>query len=82
MKYFVKFKYIIEGKPERPIGSCLRGITARDGFEVIEQVKRKTPDLISLDLVMPKGWGRNSTGNRQKMKCHKTLSTDEPTGRH
>jgi len=32
-------------------------ITARDGFEAIEQVKKLTPDLISLDLVMPKRSG-------------------------
>jgi len=32
-------------------------ITAGDGFEAIEQVKKKTPDLISLDLVMPKRSG-------------------------
>ena len=32
-------------------------VTARDGFEAIEQVKKKMPDLISLDLVMPKRSG-------------------------
>jgi len=32
-------------------------ITARDGFEAIEKVKEKAPDLISLDLVMPKRSG-------------------------
>jgi CheY-like chemotaxis protein len=32
-------------------------ITARDGFEAIEQVKKQAPDLISLDLVMPKRSG-------------------------
>lgn len=32
-------------------------IIARDGFEAIEQVKKQAPDLISLDLVMPKRSG-------------------------
>jgi len=32
-------------------------IAARDGFEAIEQVRKKMPDLISLDLVMPKRSG-------------------------
>jgi CheY-like chemotaxis protein len=32
-------------------------VTARDGFEAIEQVKKNEPDLISLDLVMPKRSG-------------------------
>jgi len=31
--------------------------TAADGFEALEQVKAKTPDLISLDLVMPRKSG-------------------------
>ena len=31
--------------------------TASDGFEALEQVKREPPDLISLDLVMPKRSG-------------------------
>ncbi|MBU1317822.1 MAG: response regulator [Candidatus Zixiibacteriota bacterium] len=32
-------------------------ITANDGFEALEQVKKRIPDLISLDLVMPKKSG-------------------------
>ena len=32
-------------------------ITASDGFEALDQVKKKIPDLISLDLVMPKKSG-------------------------
>lgn len=32
-------------------------ITARDGFEALEKVKQNDPDLISLDLVMPKRSG-------------------------
>jgi CheY-like chemotaxis protein len=32
-------------------------ITAGDGFEALELVKKKAPDLISLDLVMPKRSG-------------------------
>lgn len=31
--------------------------TAADGFEALEAVKKQTPDLISLDLVMPKKSG-------------------------
>ena len=31
--------------------------TASDGFEALEQVKKSKPDLISLDLVMPKKSG-------------------------
>lgn len=32
-------------------------ITAEDGFEALEQVKKHKPDLISLDLVMPRRSG-------------------------
>jgi len=32
-------------------------VTACDGFEALEEVKRQPPDLISLDLVMPKRSG-------------------------
>ncbi|MBD3381016.1 MAG: response regulator [candidate division Zixibacteria bacterium] len=32
-------------------------VSASDGFEAIEQVKKQKPDLISLDLVMPKKSG-------------------------
>ena len=32
-------------------------VTARDGLEAIEKVKEKAPDLVSLDLVMPKHSG-------------------------
>ena len=32
-------------------------VTACDGFEALEQVKNQVPDLISLDLVMPKKSG-------------------------
>jgi DNA-binding response OmpR family regulator len=32
-------------------------VTANDGFEALEQVKKQVPDLISLDLVMPKRSG-------------------------
>jgi CheY-like chemotaxis protein len=34
-----------------------RVVTANDGFEALEQVKKEKPDLISLDLVMPKKSG-------------------------
>ncbi len=34
-----------------------RVITAQDGFEALEKVKTEEPDLISLDLVMPKRSG-------------------------
>jgi len=32
-------------------------VTASDGFEALDKVKEKAPDLISLDLVMPKRSG-------------------------
>jgi len=32
-------------------------VTASDGFEALEAVQRRTPDLISLDLVMPRKSG-------------------------
>ena len=32
-------------------------VTANDGFEALEAVKAQKPDLISLDLVMPKKSG-------------------------
>ena len=32
-------------------------VTAADGFEALEEVKKRVPDLISLDLVMPKKSG-------------------------
>ena len=34
-----------------------RVVTATDGFEALEKVKAESPDLISLDLVMPKRSG-------------------------
>ena len=44
-------------------------ITASDGFEALDQVKKKVPDLISLDLVMPKKSGakfhRELTKNKE-----------------
>lgn len=44
-------------------------VTASDGFEALEQVKKQVPDLISLDLVMPKKSGarfhRELTKNRE-----------------
>ena len=47
-------------------------ITANDGFEALEQVKKQVPDLISLDLVMPKKSGakfhRELTKNREWAK--------------
>ena len=32
-------------------------VTAQDGFEAMDEVKKRVPDLISLDLVMPKRSG-------------------------
>ena len=32
-------------------------VTASDGFEAMDEIKKRTPDLISLDLVMPKRSG-------------------------
>ncbi|MCK4656797.1 MAG: response regulator [candidate division Zixibacteria bacterium] len=47
-------------------------VTASDGFEALEQVKKQVPDLISLDLVMPKKSGakfhRELTRNREWAK--------------
>ena len=47
-------------------------VTASDGFEALEQVKKQIPDLISLDLVMPKKSGakfhRELTKNREWAK--------------
>ncbi len=47
-------------------------VTASDGFEALEQVKKRIPDLISLDLVMPRKSGakfhRELTKNRQWAK--------------
>jgi len=44
-------------------------ITAEDGFAALEQVKKRRPDLISLDLVMPKksgaGFYRELTRNKE-----------------
>jgi DNA-binding response OmpR family regulator len=46
--------------------------TAEDGFQALEQVKKNTPDLISLDLVMPKQSGvrfyRDLTKNKKWAK--------------
>lgn len=42
--------------------------TACDGFEAMEKVKAKAPDLISLDLVMPKYSGKKFYRNLQKEK--------------
>jgi CheY-like chemotaxis protein len=47
-------------------------ITAEDGFQALERVKQQVPDLISLDLVMPKKSGakfyRDLTRNKQWAK--------------
>ena len=47
-------------------------ITAADGFEAVEQVKKHKPDLISLDLVMPRRSGikfyRDMAKNREWAK--------------
>lgn len=47
-------------------------VTASDGFEALEAIKKQTPDLISLDLVMPKKSGaklyRDLTKNKQWSK--------------
>jgi len=39
------------------LGSGFDVIMAQDGFKALEQVKKHKPDLISLDLVMPKKSG-------------------------
>jgi DNA-binding response OmpR family regulator len=47
-------------------------VTANDGFEALEEVKKQVPDLISLDLVMPKKSGakfhRELTKNKEWAK--------------
>jgi DNA-binding response OmpR family regulator len=47
-------------------------VTANDGFEALERVKKQIPDLISLDLVMPKKSGakfhRELTKNKEWAK--------------
>jgi two-component system alkaline phosphatase synthesis response regulator PhoP len=47
-------------------------VTANDGFEAMEEVKKEVPDLISLDLVMPKKSGakfhRELTKNKEWAK--------------
>jgi len=47
-------------------------ITASDGFEALKQVKEHKPDLVSLDLVMPKRSGvkfyRDMTKNKELAK--------------
>ena len=47
-------------------------VTASDGFEALEHVKKSPPDLISLDLVMPKRSGakfhRDLTKNKEWSK--------------
>jgi two-component system alkaline phosphatase synthesis response regulator PhoP len=47
-------------------------VTARDGLEALEKVKEKKPDLISLDLVMPRHSGakfhRELTKNKEWAK--------------
>jgi CheY-like chemotaxis protein len=48
-------------------------VTAADGFEALEQVKKHQPDLISLDLVMPKHSGAKFYRDMQKDKCWKNI---------
>jgi CheY-like chemotaxis protein len=43
-------------------------VTAGDGFEALEQVKKRKPDLISLDLVMPRKSGVKFYREIQKEK--------------
>ncbi len=43
-------------------------VTATDGLEALEKVKKEKPDLISLDLVMPKHSGAKFYHNLQKDK--------------
>jgi len=43
-------------------------LTAQDGLEALETVKQKAPDLISLDLVMPKHSGAKFFRELQKNK--------------
>ena len=43
--------------------------TAKDGLEALESVRRSTPDLISLDLVMPRHSGARFYHDLQKDKA-------------
>lgn len=54
--------------------------TATDGFEALEAVKKNAPDLISLDLVMPKRSGVKFYRDLQKNKTWATIPVIIVTG--
>lgn len=54
--------------------------TASDGFEALEEVKKDIPDLISLDLVMPKHSGVKFFHDLQKNKAWSKIPVLVVTG--
>lgn len=54
--------------------------TAVDGFDAFEKVKANRPDLISLDLVMPKYSGKKFYRNLQKEKDYSKIPVLIVTG--
>ncbi|SLM28056.1 Two-component response receiver and regulator protein [Desulfamplus magnetovallimortis] len=46
-------KYLVSIFSDNGYATC----TANDGAEAFEVLKKETPDLITLDLEMPKEWG-------------------------
>lgn len=54
--------------------------TASDGFEALDAIKKQLPDLISLDLVMPKHSGLKFYRDLQKGKDWKTIPVLIVTG--
>lgn len=48
-------------------------ITAQDGLDALEKIKQKTPDVISLDLVMPRKTGIKFLYEMRKNKAWATI---------
>lgn len=48
-------------------------VTASDGFEALDQVQKEKPDLVSLDLVMPRRSGAKFYRDMQKNPEWKTI---------
>ncbi len=55
-------------------------ITATDGFEAMDQVEKENPDLISLDLVMPKKSGAKFYRDLSKSKKYNKIPVLIVTG--
>jgi len=54
--------------------------TAQDGLEAMESVQRSAPDLVSLDLVMPRHSGAKFYHDLQKDKTHSKIPVLIVTG--